>query len=163
VYAAQLEATPVDASTIKALQAWETKKRFYLRMNRVDDVSGALGFISVCTAVAICQLTYDGFISMEGANFPVDGRIPKSFKDSFVITSLKGVETLCSLSLIALIVARMFMVHHLRIVRFAEPPRSSPCPFIFPCSCTKGDPVCAVLADGGIADALKCRHCYVST
>jgi hypothetical protein len=65
VYAAQLEATPVDASTIKALQAWETKKRFYLRMNRVDDVSGALVFISVCTAVAICQLTYDGFISMD--------------------------------------------------------------------------------------------------
>ena len=62
--------------------------------------------------------------------------------------------------MLALLLARMFYLHLLQVMRNSQPRVSSPCPCFFPCSCTKGHPRCALLAHGGWRNFLICRYCF---
>ena len=81
----------------------------------------------------------------------------------WAVTTLKALMTLTSISMMAMMVVRCFLLHHIRVVEHSEPPRSSPCPAICPFSCSNKDKRCAVCVyDGGARNWCLFRFCYMS-
>ena len=93
-------------------------------------------------------------------DFSTSGRIPDSFRDSWIVTTCKFGSSVVTATMLALLLARMFYLHLLQVMQNFQPNVSSPCPCLFPCSGAKDQPRCALLADGGWRNMLSCRYCF---
>ena len=129
------------------------------RINILDDLLAILAVLGIAAAGGVCQLTYLAFTT-DPYDFANTGIIADSFRDSWFVMLLKAATSVISFTMFIILIARMFVLHRLSVLQNHEPQLSSPCPWLFPCSCGKGHQRFALLVDGGWRNMLKCRYFY---